>query len=262
LSKEEAVEVYDAATQALLDRYCEDAGGTDDIVMGGIPRITINHKGGVWVASQTMLEVPSFEGVVTGFQQQRVLWHPDQEKQDPLCKSHTGKVGWPRPAFPLSESRVTLTGPIVEDETEIACDLCQLKEWGSNPKGESSWCTEQIALIIRADIGDTGTALDWVFSAQRSAMKPTKKLNGAFRGRGKLPFQQSVKFTLSNHMKGTSPYSVPVYTIGEDTNPLEHGSYIQSYLAVKEKITTKFGSEGPESSDIAVVPRADDIAEF
>jgi hypothetical protein len=251
-----------------LDRLDAMGGGLADFdgSEGGTPRIKINGAEAKWVDTLTGLEVPEFTGIVCGVVKGRVLWPPEvgEEVADPLCKSLDFKTARPNPkTFPIKESLIPGL-VLVEDGPPVMvnCSACNLKEWDTHPTRQGPWCTEQLTMIVMADLDDSGNYLPSLVTFQRSSIKPARQYVGALKRGYKNPFEVYTDFTLTPQKRGNVKYAVPVFKRTTPTDPSLWEACAQTYLAIAEFVTTwRDDLSGDDDSDPKVHVSAD-LPEF
>lgn len=230
----------------------------DDMVM---PKLAIAHQDGVFVDSLSGEKYPDLEVVLLGLIKQRILWPPDvaAEKEAPLCKSYNFSDGRPDPGnpsrFPWKASGYSM-GEYVDGENPpvLSCEGCKLKEWGSHPKGDTPWCSEQhtFALLIPSSVGGFSPA---VLTLQRSGIKPSKAYLSSFARSQSPLFVCTTKMGLILQRRGTVAFSVPTFTRGTPTDEAFHGDFASQYRRIREFMTTPRANEDGEDGAPVAAPK-------
>lgn len=247
--------------QEILRRLLEEGGGLEDLDPreGGISRIRIDHKDAMWVDSLTGLKVKEFEGVICGIVKQRVMFPPKMSKEPgpPECKSVDFKIGRPNlEIFPVAEFRNpaggVAPGPAVEfvEGIELDCGTCPFEKFGSNPSPdkEGPRCTEQIILVVLADLDGSGNDMPSLLTAQKSALKPTRAYLAGFKRAGNPAFSHRTKFSLSAQVYAGNDYAVPVYKRLEETPKELWLAYGQTYTQNRDFLHTRRDVEQAEAA--------------
>lgn len=235
----------------------DDIDGLEDIEESDltIPRITIDHEGGVFVDSQTNERFEEFDCIMLGLVKQRVLWPPTPgaEGEGPMCRAVNFTTGAPDPAkWVVKHNGVTAVAQsgFTFDEVEagnLSCANCGLKEWESHPNNSTPWCNEQFTFpIIR--ILDDGAMAPALISFQRTGLKPCKSYVSGFK-QSKRPLYTAVtRITAVHQKKGTVEYVTPSFSKVSDSDPSEHPSYSRSLSQIRTFITTPRTFEDQEVS--------------
>lgn len=215
------------------DTGLEDLG-FDELVM---PRIAIDHERGEFVDSLSKERWTELSCVVLGLIKQRVLWPAEMtEKAEPLCRSLDFNVGRPNEKeFPWGASGFDQSGANREDDGQIVlpCQGCALKDWGTHPKGDNPWCSEQHVLLILID--GRSPAL---FTIQRSGLKPSRAYLSYFKTRKIPAYTAWTTISLRQERKGSNRYSVPQFAKGADTDQAQWGDFATSYRQARSFIQT------------------------
>lgn len=246
----EALEVVDAAG-AVAPYYPPDDTGMEDFDQSDMvmPTVRIDHKKGVFVDGLSGEEFPSFTGILLGLIKQRVLWEPEIDEggsKGPLCKSYNFNIGHPDvDRFPWKESGF----PKSEDEgTTLPCESCVLKDWGTHPKRDTPWCSEQHTFAVLLPTDDEGNLAPALLTIQRSAIKPSRTYLTAF-ARSKTPlYTVFTKIELDHRSRGQVDYAVPKFQKGGPTDQSEWPEFAKQYRDIREFVQTPRG-EDIESED-------------
>lgn len=227
-------------------------------------RLSIHHKDGGWIEdSLTGGQYQKITFIPLAFIKQRILWRPVLvEDPVPMCKSTDYKIGYPtldqkdaKSNFPFGPAGINPDDMETNPENgrmAVPCAACSLKEWGTHPTLEASWCSQQriIPMLFGAD-GEEPSQLA-VMSFQKTSLGPcnmffagisAKKIKGTTRA---MPaFSVVGELSLSPRIKGTNDYMVPVFKRVHDTSMNDWLSYSQEAQRVYEYVTRP--PRGPES---------------
>jgi hypothetical protein len=236
--------------------------------VGMVPRIGINHPGGVFKDSLSGEEFPKIIGVPLGVFKQRVFWASEmgETPSKPLCKSNDAKTGYPNMeaekngGFPWSEAPGLDPNTASKDEFDrpiIACDACPFAQWGKNAKTGKNVpppCKERhtYPFIYNRERQSAGYEAPYmesgIISFQGSGIKPSKMYVSAFV-RNKLPLYAAVvEISLDTNKRGTVEYSVPKFTKIADVPKDEWELYARD-LPEMRKFLTEPPRPGDDGSD-------------
>lgn len=215
----------------------EDFDIKTDAVM---PTIKIAHKEALFEDALSGKTFPALNCVLLGLIKQRVLWPPEVEetKSAPLCKSYNYTIG--RPDVDKYPWKASGFEKIDNDpEVELPCENCKLKDWGSHPKRDTPWCSEQhtFALLQQMD-DDEGSLSPALFTVQRSAIKPSKTYMTSFVRAKTALFTVRTKIILDARKRGTVEFAVPKFIRGEATAQEDWNYYGQQYRMIREFVQT------------------------
>lgn len=222
----------------------EDFDFESDSVM---PRLKIIGKDAEFEDNLTGERYPEITVILLGLVKQRILWPEDVTSDSkPLCRSNNFTEGepyirdfpWKASGFPEPERGV--------ESITLACNDCALKEWGSNPKGSTPWCSEQhtYPLLLQTEVG----WLPAILTLQRSGIKASKAYTTAF-ARSKTPlYTQVTRITLQAMKQGTVDYAVPTLIKTAPTDPAHHAEYAQQYRTIRAFLQSPRAFEEQESS--------------
>jgi hypothetical protein len=207
----------------------------DDIVM---PKIELSHKKGKYVDSLSSEEFESLDIVLLGLVKQRVLWDPEMDDNPkPLCKSYDHKAGVPGEDFPWTASGFAQVDyPEVDGAASLPCDKCALAEWGSHPKNDTPWCTEQHTFVLALPTGESFSPA--VLTVQRTAIKASKAYLTSFHRSQSPLFVARTKLGLDLRKKGNVDYAVPTFTRGAATDEEDHELFAQTYRRIRAYLQT------------------------
>ena len=229
---------------------------TDDMVM---PKLTIAHQDGQFTDSLSGEKFDSLEVVLLGLIKQRILWPPDMgvEAEAPLCKSYNFTEGRPDPAnptrFPWKASGFAMTDYVDgENAPVVTCESCKLKDWGSHPKSETPWCSEQHTFALLLPTG--GGWSPAILTLQRTGIKPSKAYLTSFARSQSPLFVCTTKLGLSVQKRGTVTFSVPTFTRGTPTDADDHPEFASTYRRIREFITTPRQAEAEAEGTPVAAP--------
>jgi hypothetical protein len=211
----------------------------DELVM---PKLSISHKEGKYIDDLTGERFDELEVVLLGVVKQRILWEPDVGEAAPLCKSYNHSVGTPDPQNP-ARFPWKASGFDMADFTDgngaiqLPCDKCPLKEWGSHPKNDTPWCTEQHTFAVMMRAGEDFTA-PAVLTLQRTGIKASRAYLTSFVRSHTPLFVVTTKLSLSLQKKGSVDYAVPILTRGTPTDELDHPEFAENYRRIRAFLTT------------------------
>ena len=222
----------------------EDFDVSTDAVM---PRLKIIGKEAQFEDSLSGERFDSITAVLLGMVKQRILWAPEVDDGDgPLCRSLDFKTGLPYlKEFPWKESGFKAPAADAED-VELPCNSCALKEWGTNPKGSTPWCSEQhtFPLLLLSGPDDT-EGMPALLTLQRSGIKPSKAYVSSFV-RSKSPLYTAVTtIGLQAQKRGTVDYAVPILRKGNATDAEMWPVYAQHYRQIRNYLQTPRTEEAP-----------------
>lgn len=235
--------------------------GTDDLVM---PSLKLDHANGYITDSLSGTQYEKLEVVICGLIKSRILWPAEVEetKSAPLCRSYNHSEGYAFSAkFPWKAAQLKLGAyPTAGEEDEFSilpCELCPLKDWGSNPKGNSTpWCSEQYNLAVMQDMSGEGDWSPATLTLQRSAVKPIRAYLTGFQ-RAKTPaFVNRTIITVTAQKRGTVNYVVPSFAKGAPTDQADHDLFKETYFRIREWLQTP---RVEKSEDSAPADDDDDI---
>lgn len=231
----------------------EDFDATDMVM----PKLDIAHTDGQWVDSLSGEKFDNIEVILLGLIKQRILWPTEMaaEKEAPLCKSYNFTEGRPDPVnpsrFPWKSSGFAMSDYVDgENPPAVSCEGCALKEWGSNPKGDTPWCSEQHTFAILLPIIGGGWS-PAVMTLQRTGIKPSKAYMTAFARSQSPLFVTTTKLGLTVQKRGTVTFSVPTFERGTPTDQADHASYAAQYRHIREFIGTPRAAEAEEGTPVA-----------
>lgn len=220
---------------ANLPAIIEDTNvGFEDFEVGDMvmPTLRIDHQEGVLVDNLSGEQFTEITVILLGLVKQRILWPVEmsETKEQPLCRSLDFAVGTPQPdRFPWKASGL-------EKKDHLSCDSCPLKEWGSNPKNESPWCSEQWTFPLMMPAGNGWAPA--LLTLQRSNLKAARAYMTSF-ARSKSPlFTCESKVTLQQNKRGTVKYVNLFFAKGQDTPEEQRPEYAENYRRIREWVQT------------------------
>lgn len=232
----------------------EYGSGLEDIEdeVGALPRISINHSGGVFKDTLSGEEFPEIHGVALGMIKQRVMWAPVVEDgAKPLCKSQDATIGYPNAAaekdggFPWSDAAGLDPNTSAKDEhgrMVISCESCPFAQWGTDQKTNKRVpppCKERhtYPIIFNRD-GDNSYAPPYmesgIVSFQSSGISPSKKYLSAFVRNKRPLYSAIVRIKLETNKRGNVIYSVPVFSKMTDVPEEDWELYAREYQPLRE----------------------------
>lgn len=205
-----------------------------------IPRLQIMHKTAMFKDTLSNEEWSEINTIVLGVCKQRVLWDATlRENSKPLCKSLNGAEGMPSADFPWKESGFT---KVEGEEAVLDCASCHLSEWGSHPtRAKISWCTDQRVLVCLLD------GAPYLLSLQRSAMRAVNAFVTSFVKTQTPTFTRYCHMRLMPQKMGTVEFAVPIFTVGDATDPKDYEAYGETYLGIRAFVQSRRieGSDEP-----------------
>lgn len=220
-----------------------------------VPRIEIDHEGGVFKNRLSGEEFPEMYAIILGLVKQRVFWPKEvRDKGKPFCKSSDFAVGYPlmegarEDLFPWDGSGLDPSAmPKDEyDRITIPCEACKFAQWGQDRTPPA--CSERHTFPLFFSTEDDGlyNGSSGIISFQRSGITPSRNYISAF-ARGKKPLYTVVtKISLDRHKRGKVTYSTPVF---KKVGDVEEGRWLelsQEYNGLRE-----FLRRAPRPSDEA-----------
>lgn len=239
------VEQY-GGTEFMDEEFLE---GLDDIKaedLGAPPRLNIEHHEKVFKVSGSGEEFEEINLIILGMVRQRTLWSPDIPEGDqlpPMCKSPDYVNGFPELSedikpeyrFPWNASGLPLNvlqdnGPGIKQS--VSCEDCKLKEWGSDPKSNRPWCSEEFTLpVLYQTDGDWQPAL---LTLKRSSLKNAKNYMASFKASRTPLFAFETKLTLTQNKRGNVRYCVPNFNKGQQTDQGDWTGYLDMFKGVRD----------------------------
>lgn len=252
-----------------LPAAAEDNGlgieGLEDIKATDLtlPRINIDHRDGVYVDSLSNERFETLDLILCGLVKQRVLWDPEikEESPGPWCRSMDAKMGIPNiEMFPWAASGLEDLND-GEEGLALPCDSCNLKDWGSNPKGETPWCSEQYTFVaVRPMPDEDGSTFysPFLFTVQRTGIKPAKAYLTSYV-KSKQPLYTALTVVKLDHRKrGANPYAVPTFTKGAATDKEDYPEFATTYRDIRTFLTTPRNFEEREETPVTITEKPGD----
>lgn len=221
-----------------------------------IPILKIDHESGKIEDSLSGKSYDSMEFIVLGLIKQRVLWPAEvgEDPGPPLCKAYDAKIGHPHlKDFPWKAAGFIAQRPEDPDEEDLKitlpCEACNLKEWGTHPKRDIPWCSEQHTLAVLQVINKEENILaPALLTLQRSSIKPSTNYLSSFQRAKEGTFVVWTKISLKVKKRGTVDYAIPKFERGEETDPAQHAFYAQKYREIRQFVQTPRRAEDDEDS--------------
>jgi hypothetical protein len=266
---------YDAAGVVPFDPDNMADIGLEDVDASDIrlPRVSIQHKTGMFKDTLTNEEFPVLRGVLLGLVKQRIFWDPKKEDDDkPLCKSPDHEHGFPnvRPDvaatkhFPWAESNFDPANfPIsagVNGHVVLPCASCKFKEWEGRT---APACAEQhtYAMMYAPDPEQLDVLTPGLITFQKSGITPSKNYLAYFAQSKQPLFTHFSEISLKQAQRGDVDYATPIFKKLEPTDRSQWEMY-----ATSARSTRAFLRQPPRPTDQyldaiasgAVAPPADD----
>lgn len=224
--------------------------GLDDFKpedMGAPPRLNIEHNDKTFKVSSSGEEFETARLIILGMVRQRTLWHPDipeGESPPPMCKSPDFEHGFPELSedtkaeyrFPwrasgMSQDLLVDNGPDVKPN--LSCSDCKLKEWGTDPKANRPWCTEEFTLPVLYESND-GEWQPALLTFKRSSLKAVKTYLASFKSSRTPLFAVVTTITLTQNKRGNVRYCTPNFSKAEATDRTMWQEYFDSFKGVRD----------------------------
>lgn len=218
----------EVATTADVTDGLEDFDSSDAVM----PRLKIIGKNAVFEDNLTGEEFPEITVILLGLVKQRILWAAEVGDGDgPMCRSLEFKTGLPFvKEFPWKDSGFDAPAVGTENVT-LPCAACALKEWGTNPRNSTPWCSEQHTYPLLMLSNDAW--MPAVLTLQRSGIKPSKAYTSSFQ-RSKTPLYTTVtKISLQAQKQGSVDYAVPKFAKLNATDESEWPVYSKQYRDIR-----------------------------
>lgn len=219
-----------------------------DLVM---PRLRIVGKDAEFEDNLTGERHSKITVILLGLVKQRILWAPEVEDGDgPLCRSLDFSTGLPyAKEFPWKESgfdrRSAEDASADADHPTLACASCALKEWGTNPKGSTPWCSEQHTYPLMMQAGE-GLWVPAILTLQRSGIRASKAYTSGF-ARSRQPLYTAItEISLQPQKRGSVDYAVPLFAKKSLTDEADYPEYAQNYRQIREFLQSSRNAETAE----------------
>lgn len=242
------------AAPNLPDVYDDDETGLEDLEnFGGTitARIRIDGKIGQWVDDLSGETFDTLNCIPLGMVGSRILWAPTMgaEVSDPWCRSTNMKTGTPGEKFPWKESGFDESDLV---DGHLNCESCPLKDWGSHPipGNDSSWCSQQITIVVLREV-DEGVTAPALVTFQRSSLANARKYLQSFANAKQAPFVNYCSITLDERRRGDVDYAVPLFSKGDKTDPAHYEAFKAKYRELRDFLTTP---RGERETALAVAP--------
>jgi hypothetical protein len=221
-----------------------------------MPMLKIDHSQGHFIDGLSDEDLgPEIKVIMLGLIKQRILW--DAEVKDdakPLCKSYNFTEGRPDEAtFPVKASGFDRSAV---ESGALPCADCKLKDWGSHPKNDTPWCTEQHTFALLVQVGDGWQPA--LLTVQRSAIKPSRQYMTSF-ARSKTPLYTVVTtIKLDQRKRGSVDYAVPKFTRGGGTDQDDWAEYAETYRSIRNFVQTpRTRDDDDEDTTVTITADAD-----
>lgn len=195
-----------------------------------VPRLKIVHQEGKFQDSLSNEKFDEVEVVLLGLVKQRLMW--DVEVEDdakPLCKSTNFDSGNPGENFPWGASglvQADFAGGLA-----LPCENCKLKDWGSHPRNDSPWCSEQHVYPLLMKVDDVWAPS--ILTIQKTGIKPSRTYLSSFVRTKKPLFTKITKLSLDTNKRGSVVYSVPKFAAVGETEPGDWPEFAQQFLSLR-----------------------------
>ena len=223
---------------------------SSDLVM---PRLKIVGKDATFEDNLTGEAHSKITVVLLGLVKQRILWAPEVEEGDgPLCRSLDFSTGQPYvKEFPWKESgfdrRAAEDASVDADNPTLGCASCALKEWGTNPRGSTPWCSEQHTYPLMLNAGGDNW-MPAILTLQRSGIKASKAYTSGF-ARARQPLYTAItEISLQPQKRGTVDYAVPLFKKLGATDEADYPEYAQNYRQIREFLQSSRNTEETDST--------------
>lgn len=234
---------------------------TEDLVM---PRLKIDHSRAVFIDNLTNAEMTSIDAVLLGLVKGRVLWPAEVGSSDqPLCKSLDFIHGRPDvDSFPWTESMLSPSATYEKDGEQILlpCSACNLKEWNTNPRGTSPWCSEQHTLpllMISGIEGDEPLYAPALLTVQRSGIAPSRAYLSGFVRTRTAAYTAVTRISLTQQRRGSVDYAVPKFVEIGKTDPDRYPVFAQQFRSIRDFLhTPRSRDEDAEVAETTPTPAA------
>jgi len=223
----------------------------------GMPRISINHKEGMFVDSLSNEQFPDMDVVILGLVKQRVLWPAEmgEEGSGPQCRSNDNATGNPyMKEFPWADTGFD-QADIDANNPQLDCAACPLKEWGTDSKPPR--CTQQYVFIVMRQFAGSDEWSPALLTVQKSSIKGANGYISVF-SRARLPmFTSHTVLSLEAFKRGNVAYAVVKFVKGTDTATDLHELFADNYRQASDFLRSARRSEETEEVT-AVIASTDD----
>lgn len=243
---EEVVPAEQASVPATMDPDLmvgmEDLDESD-IVM---PTIKIDHKEAKFKDELTGQLTDSLDVVTLGLVKQRIMWHPDPSDDPPLCQSLNFKDGRPGEKFPYEGT------PHDEDAEVVDCSVCPYKEWGSHPKRDVPYCSEQYTFVLGLPNAEGNKFQPAIISFRSSAVKAVQAYLSGFTREESPSFICRTIMGLTPVTKGSVEYAVPNFKRGDPIEEEHFRAMANTFRNVRSFLHTPRTAQQDEPMGAAV----------
>jgi len=208
-----------------------------------VPRLRIDNDNGVFKNVLDGSTFDTFDGIVLGFVAQRIMWHPSMKDGDiPQCKSRNFQNGYPtleadleRHKFPWGESNFAPAN-LMDDANGnkyLPCKACVFNQWsGTRKEPVPPRCAEQHTLILQGSEGE-----NYLFTVQRTSLKPTKLYEAGFVQKGKPMFSRQTRMGIRMNGGSQRRWGTPTFEAYGETDPLAWDAYAEAYYRIRDFLT-------------------------
>lgn len=213
---------------------------------GIIPILKLDHDSGLILDGLSGKKYNKLEVICVGLVKQRVLWPAEVQEgdQSPLCKSYNFKVGHPdAPNFPWEAAHFTPDA----DVTELPCESCNLKEWGTHPGRDIPWCSEQHTYAILQQLNEDLWA-PALMTFQRSGLKASNTYLSSFVRAQEPLYVCKTLIELDERKRGNVEFLVPKFSRGDDTDQSKWPYYAETYRQIRTFVQTPRRLEEEETA--------------
>lgn len=243
---------HEAASTAVATSSDSGIEGLEDFEASDLvmPRLRIVGKDAEFEDNLTGERHGKITVILLGLVKQRILWAPEVEDGDgPLCRSLDFHNGLPFvKEFPWKESgfdrRAAEDAAADAEHPSLACNSCALKEWGTNPKGSTPWCSEQHTYPLMLNAGEDNW-MPAILTLQRSGIKASKAYTSGF-ARARQPLYTAVtEISLRAEKRGSVDYATPIFQKKAATEEVDYPEYAQNYRQIREFLQSQRSTEEP-----------------
>lgn len=227
-----------------------------------MPTLRLNHGDGVMEDSLSGETFDRVTAIPLGVIKNRILWPAEMgdDKAPPLCRSLNFTEGIPDgDNFPWKAAGFDRAK--FEEGENLPCANCALKEWGSHPKTETPWCSEQWVVPMMLAGGPA------LFTLQRSSLKGIRAYVTSFARARQPLFVNYVKISLNQQRRGSVKFVVPQFAKGDATDEADHRDLADAYRRVRDYVQTPRAEDAPSETKVSVGTKSesaydDDDIEF
>lgn len=216
--------------------------GLDDVQSSDLtmPIFRLDHEKMKLVDGLTNQEFDSLSVIALGVVKARIMWpaEPGVAGEGPVCRAYDLDTGHPDPD---KWTKVVLSASGFDraavEAGDLPCANCNLKEWGSHPKGDGPWCNEQWTTPILV-LNEDGGFMPALISHQRTGIKPLRNYITGFVGRSKPLYTARTILSVIAAKKGTAEYATLKWQLAEESDPGEWANYSAHFASIRTFLTT------------------------